>query len=81
MQKICFSCKWVGGFAELSCTQATITAGGKKKNKKSSILRGDALLLDDKGERETDPPRALDLISAALFLFLKHLDTRQFCAH
>lgn len=68
MQKICFSCKWVGGLAELSCIQATITA-----EKKSSILRGDALLLDDKGERETDPPRALDLISVISAAGFEHI--------
>ncbi len=32
------------------------TGNNYSRKKKSSILRGDALLLDDKGERETDPP-------------------------
>jgi len=57
--------------------------GQQLQQEESSILWGDALLSDDKGERETDPPRALELIFSCRvwvhcfysWALEKHLDT------
>lgn len=83
MQKICLSCKWVGGFAELSCIQATITAGKKKAQSSEEMLY--CWTIKARGKQIHPHLDLISVISAAgfehMFLFLKHLDTQRFCAH